>query len=251
MVEDTKYFRVKRKIPKDADLGRLTKEGLLLLNIMLNRAHFDVGVCVFSFQEGARLLKCSRKKATAEMQKLKSDGYIDFNSVQGEHRFEVKLNFYYPVDPQKEQVKTNEEQVKEQDRSFINKHGQEEEKNKLRNKKTRSNTIEYNTMECNEIKYNEILSFFGKQVPKEYVEKYGKSNVLRKIGILTFDYKDKPPDNPLGLLKTALDENYAPSDKFLENEKREQYGQPDRIRSNNGLENPFGVVGEHAQEEKE
>ncbi|MFH1542720.1 MAG: SgrR family transcriptional regulator [bacterium] len=241
MVEDDRYFRLKRGVPRDADLKKISPEGGYLLLVLLNRAFYDLGTCAFSFQEAASLLECSRKKATGELEELRENGYIEYQPAQGKHRFEVKLNFYYSVDPKKEQVKTNKEQVVEQAKSSTNTTQASSQKDKSENKSGRSNTMQYNAMECNEIQRNEDLSFFHTLVPKSYLDEYGYENVCRKIALLTFQYKDKSPDNPLGVLKNALKENYAPSDKFLKKEKEDQYGSATPLRSNTGLSQPFAA----------
>jgi len=199
-----------------------------------------MGTCVMSYQDAAIILGCKRKKATNELESLKKSGFIEYQVSQGKHGFEVKLNYYYQVAPEKGQVKSAKEQVKAQVEISVSNAWEDSQKGKLAGKLVGSNTIQSNKIEDNEIQDNEELSFFNIPVPDDFIKKYGLGNVSRRILMLTSQYlKKSPPRNPLGLLREALENKYAPSDAFLEQEKQQKYGFPTTKRSGTEFENPF------------
>ncbi|GEM_PF-4113794 len=207
MVEESRYFRIKRQVFSDLELGKLSKDGHYLLSVLLNKAHFDTGEVIASYQGAADLLGCSRKKATAEIKKLKSLSYIDYETSKGK-KFTVKLLHYYPVDlnklKKKEQVKCGEEQAKGQVKLLSNHLNINSEKNMLGNRSSWSNTIESNTNECNEIEDNDPILFFNKPVPEDLINSYPRGEFAIKLASLELEYKSKPPSDPIALLQKSL-----------------------------------------------
>ena len=209
MVEEHRYFRIKRQVFSQLQLGELSKDGYYLLSVWLNGAHFDTGERITSYKEVADLLGCSRKKATAEVKKLKELGYILYETSKGKKKFVIKLLHYYPADPnkpsKKEQVNSGVEQVKAQVQSLSNQGSVIPERDRLENMLKRSNIIESNRIECNGIEDNNSGLFFHNiRIPEGTIKKYGHSAVSLIIDELTQEYPNNPPLSPFSLIESRL-----------------------------------------------
>ena len=233
MIEDRKFLRIKRQFCRDLALGRLKTEAAVMCLTLLDRVQYDNGTCTTSIQEAARILKCGRKKAKNAFINARDLGHIEYQwPSQGEHNFEVFLKFYYPVYPRKEQVNPSREQVRGQDDSPSILANSSLQRDKLRNKSGGPNIIQCNNnaIKKNTIKDNSGLSFFKISVPDELIRKYSPERVRHFIEFLEFDYKDHPPDNPIGLLIKALEKKYVPSEEFFKYKKENDFGKPAKTR---------------------
>lgn len=243
MVDPRKYFRIYRSVVRDLSLGKISMEQWYLFGVMLDRAQYDTATCVFSLSEAERILGKGyrRRKAANFLYDARKKSYISFTPVQGKHKFEVKLHIYNPASisapPQKEHVFRIKEQVEEHVLENVPTGVQEDKRNRQRDMLEQTETKQNERKEKenkDETKDNEPLFFFDQLVPDEFVKKHGLENVRYKMEFLTFDYKDKPPLNPPGLLWKALENNWQPSDKFREYKKRQEYGPADLTRSGDG-----------------
>ena len=235
---------------EDLETEDLTFEGYGLLSYLFQKANpvtGDLMTNVTGISEGiGKTSKKGKRQTEYLLNNLKDKRYIWFDTKQGTRRnYKIAIN-HYPLikkkdEPQKyRSIPKNSidfSEVNDESRKsdpLVNKQEDLVEVSEVTNTNTETNTETETETENKTEHKTKGLSFFDIPVPNEFINKFKLENVQRKITVLEFQYKDGPPSNPLGLLRTALEKNFAPSDEYLEHKKLITYGTDSAPRSNNG-----------------